>query len=721
MKRFFTFTLLIIFGTMLLAQKQITLDDIWKNGTFQTKGISSIRSLNDGEHYTILTSKGIEKFAYKTGKSLGLIVDFSSIGYLKDSDVRIENYQFNATEEKVLLQAGSDYIYRHSFVADMYLYNLKTKQFTKLTEDYKQRLTEFSPDGTKIAYVRDNNLFIKDLSTLAETQITGSGEVNYVINGTTDWVYEEEFAITKGFFWSPEGNQLAFYRFDESQVKEFSMTMWGELYPEEYRYKYPKAGDDNSIVDVLVYNLNTKSTTKLNVGSENDQYIPRVQWTKDNNTLAIMRMNRLQNKMEILFANIPQNTIEVVYSEEKPTYIDVPSVWKFLNDKKQFLFTSEKDGYNHIYLYDFVKKELKQLESGNYDIASVSAIDEKNKTVYYLSSESSPINKELYSVRFDGKGKQRISKRTGSHSVNFSKNFRYYINAFTDANTPPLYTVNDNKGKEIHTMEDNAAVKVTMSEFGNETKEFGTFTTSEGVDLNYWIIKPANFDSSKKYPVLFYVYGGPGNQTVTNSWGGGDYFWYRMLAQKGYICISVDGRGTGSRGEEFKKCTYKELGKLETIDQIEAAKYFGSQSWVDETRIGIFGWSYGGYMSSLCITKGADYFKSAIAVAPVTTWRYYDNIYTERFMQRPQENANGYDDNSPINHVEKLKGNYLLIHGTADDNVHFQNAMDISTALINADKQFEQFSYPNKNHFITGGNTRHHLYTMMTSFLERKL
>lgn len=721
MKRFFTFTFLLIFGTMMFAQKQITLDDIWKNRTFQPKGISSIRSLNDGEHYTILTSKGIEKFSYKTGKSVGLIVDFSTIKAFSESEIRIENYQFDAKEEKVLLQAASEYIYRHSFVADIYVYDLKTKLFNKHTVEHKQRLTEFSPDGTKIAYIRDNNLFIKDLSSFEETQVTTDGKYNHIINGTTDWVYEEEFAITKGFYWSPNGNQLAFYRFDESRVKEFSMTMWGDLYPEEYRYKYPKAGEENSIVDVLVYNLDTKTTKKLDLGSENDQYIPRVQWTKNNDVLSVMRMNRLQNKMEILFANIPQNTIDIIYSETKPTYVDVPSVWKFLNDKKQFIFTSEQDGYNHIYLYDFTKKELKQLETGNYDVVGVSAIDEKNKTVYYLSSESSPINKELYSVQFDGKKKQKISKRTGSHSVNFSKNFKYYINAFTDANTPALFTINDAKGKEIHLLEDNSALKEVMSGFGAEKKEFGTFTTSEGVDLNYWIIKPADFDPAKKYPVLFYVYGGPGSQTVTNSWAGNDYFWYRMLAQKGYICISVDGRGTGNRGEEFKKCTYKELGKLETIDQIEAAKYFGAQSWVDETRIGIFGWSYGGYMSSLCITKGAEYFKSAIAVAPVTTWRYYDNIYTERFMQRPQENASGYDDNSPINHVEKLKGNYLLVHGTADDNVHFQNAIDISTALINADKQFEQFSYPNKNHSIVGGNARHHLYTMMTSFLERKL
>ncbi len=704
------------------SQKEITLRDVWGVGTFQAKGINKITSMKDGEHYCTLTFTGIEKYAYKTGKKVNEILLFSDLQFPDGTTPKgIESYAFSNDETKLLLTMNSEPVYRRSFITEYLVYDLKTKKLQKLSENGKQNLADFSPDGSKVAFIRGNNLFLKDLNTNVESAITNDGKFNHIIYGAVDWVYEEEFTISKGFFWSGNGNKLAFYRFDESKVKEYSMTVWGNLYPEDYKYKYPKAGEDNSVVDVWVYDLPAKKITKLDLGSGNDQYIPRFQWTKDPNTLAVQRMNRLQNKLEILLADANSGGVKCIYTETNPAYIDEPDFLHFLDDNKHFLFTSEKDGYNHIYIYDLQGNPISQLTSGNFDVTGINCIDEKKKRVYYTSAESSPLNRDLYSVDFSGKKKIKLSGQEGANQATFSSNGKYFINNYSAANTPPVYAIYEETGKELVVLQDNAELAKRMKEYGNEHKEFGSFNTSQGIELNYSIIKPADFDSTKKYPVLFYVYGGPGSQTVANSFSRGDYFWFRMLAQKGYIVISVDNRGTGYRGEKFKKCTYLQLGKYETEDQIEAAKYFGAKPWIDNKRIGIFGWSYGGYMSTLCITKGSDYFKTAIAVAPVTNWRYYDNIYTERFMRRPQENAAGYDDNSPINHVKELKGNYLLIHGSSDDNVHLQNTMDLSAALIRANKQFELFIYPNKDHSIYGGNTRLHLYTMMTNFLMEKL
>lgn len=719
-KIFFTLSLLLVcIGAN--AQKQITLEDIWQKGTFGARGISAIRSLNDGENYCILTRSGIEKYSYKTGSKVADICIFANLSLDGKALPRIESYQFNADESEILLSSGFEPLYRHSGVSDYYIYNVKDKSLKKLTETGKQRLTQFSPDGKKTAFVRDNNLFITDLETLKETQITFDGKFNFIINGTTDWVYEEEFAITQGFYWSPDSKKLAFYRFDESNVKQYNMQQWGELYPEDYTFKYPKAGEDNSVVDVLIYDIASQKTLKLDVGSENDQYIPRLKWTNNPDILSFMRMNRLQNKMELLLADANTGSISTLYTEEDKAYVEVPETWIFLKDGKNFLLSSEKDGYNHIYMYDMNGREVRQITTGKFDIADVCGIDEKAKKIYFTSKETAPYNKELYVIGFDGKKKTRLSERNGTYSISFSKGCKYYISSFSDANTAPIFTIHNTKGKQLVTLEDNAALQQRMKEYGSETKEFGTLTTSEGVDLNYYIIKPADFDSTRKYPVFFYVYGGPGHQQVTNSYGYSDYYWQRLLAQHGYIVVCFDGRGTGGRGAEFKKMTYKQLGKYECADAIEAARYFGKKAWVDENRLGIFGWSFGGYLSSLAILKGNDVFKSAIAVAPVTTWRYYDNIYTERFLQRPQDNPEGYDENSPLNFADRLTGNYLLIHGTGDDNVHFQNAADMVTALEKANKQFEMRIYPNKNHSIYGGNTRLNLYTLMTDFIFRKL
>ncbi len=714
----------IVFGcTHSIAQKNITLEDIWLNGTFSAKGISEIRSMNDGEHYCILKRTGIEKYAYKTGEKIEDVCLFNTPVNAKKAKPmpRIESYMFDSNEKQILLSSEFEPLYRHSGISNYYIYNIENKTLELISHNGKQRLTTFSPDGTMVAFVRDNNIYIMDLATKEEKQITFDGKINCIINGTTDWVYEEEFGITQGFYWSPDSKKIAFYRFDESHVKEYTMQMWGSLYPDNYKFKYPKAGETNSIVDVLIYDLPSQKTMKLNIDSQNDQYIPRIKWTRNANVLAIMRMNRYQNNLELLLADATTGQISIMHTETDKAYIDVPDTWIFLADSKHFLITSEKDGYNHIYMYDLKGNLVKQVTTGNYDVVRIAGVDEKNKKIYYTSKESSPINTDLYVINFDGKKKTKLSDKPGTYNASFSNGCHYYISNFTDANTPPIYTIHNAKGKQLVVLQDNADLAKKMKEYGDETKTFGTLTTSEGISLNYYIIKPATFDSTRRYPLFFYVYGGPGNQQVTNRYGGSDYYWHRMLAQKGYIVVCIDGRGTGGRGAEFKKVTYKELGKYECIDVIEAAKYFGKQPWIDESRIGIFGWSFGGYLSSLAILKGNDVFKTAIAVAPVTTWRYYNTIYTERFLRRPQENAEGYDQNSPINFADRLKGNYLIVHGTGDDNVHLQNAIDMITALQKEGKQFDMQIYPNKNHSIYGGNTRWHLYNLMTNFIEEKL
>jgi dipeptidyl-peptidase-4 len=701
--------------------KKISLEDIWLKGTFRPAFIQEIRSMKDGEHYCVLEDNKIKKYSYKDGKEKSIILDISKIN-LPDNIKKIEinEYNFSSDESKILISSNTESIYRHSSISDYYVYDLKSNTIELLTNKGKIRLAEFSPDGNNVVFIKDNNLIIKNLINKIENNITTDGKQNHIINGSTDWVYEEEFGITKGFFWSPDGKKVAYYRFDESNVKEYNMQMWGNLYPEDYRYKYPKAGEDNSIVDIYVFDITTGKSVKMDLGKETNQYIPRIKWTNENNTLAVYRLNRLQNFLEMLYCNANDGSSKVIYSEKNKYYIEINDNLNFLPNGN-FVLTSEIDGFNHIYLYDKTGKLIKQLTSGKWDVDEIKGIDTKQNIIYYTAARTAAYNKDLCSVNIDGSRNYIISTGKGNNKAEFSSNFKYYISTFSDANTPNIYTINTSNGKEIKVLENNQKLANTIKQYNFQPKEFGKFTTEQGIELNYWMIKPANFDISRKYPVLMYVYGGPGHNTVTNSYTFSDLSWFQMLAQQGYIVISVDNRGTGNRGEEFKKCTYMELGKLETEDQIAAAKYFGNQSYIDKNRIGIFGWSYGGYMSTLCMTKGADYFKAGIAVAPVTNWRYYDNIYTERFMRTPQENPSGYDDNSPINHVKKLKGKYLLIHGTGDDNVHVQNSMDLITALVNANKQFDMFLYPNKNHSIFGGYTRYHLYKKMTDFILNNL
>ncbi len=767
------------------AQKQnITLEDIWTKRTFSPRGIGGIRSMADGEHYLSMTRIGITKYKYATGEKVEDICLFGGPDMQKKVKPLppMESYAMSQDEQRILLSAGFEPLYRHSGVSDYYLYDVKEKSFIKISGKGKQRLTTLSPDGTKVAFVRDNNLYWMDLANLEEHQITTDGRLNEIINGTTDWVYEEEFAITQGFQWSPDSKKIAYLRFDESKVKEYNMQMWGEgdlkganvpsarLYPEDYRYKYPKAGEDNSKVSLHVYNIENKNrytpvldgrSTTVADGKSKWEYIPRFQWTNTPDVLAVMVMNRLQNTLEILAVNtsndgINDKGIAKLYEEQDNAYIEVPDTWQFITVGKgkkaqqQMLITSERDGYRHIYLYGMDGKLVKQVTSGEWEVCAVEGVDVKNNRLYYTSREHGAINKSLFVIGFDGKKKKCLNYSQsniisiypnfigtdysftkdfnaptsgGTYNATFSDGCKYYICTYSNANMAPAYTLHDANGKLIKVLQDNADLQKKMSDHGTSHKQFGTFTTSTGTELNYYTIKPADFNANKHYPVLIYVYGGPGNQQVTNSYGYGDYYWYHMLAEQGYVVFCFDGRGTGGRGAQFKKQTYGDLGRMECEDAIEAARWLGQQSWVDKDRIGIWGWSFGGYLSTLSLLKGNDVFKAAIAVAPVMNWRYYDNIYTERFLALPKDNAKGYDDNSPLNFADQLKGNYLLIHGTGDDNVHFQNTAEMVDKLQQAGKHFEFMIYPNKNHSIydATGNTRLNLYQTMTDFIKRKL
>ncbi|MFL2564118.1 MAG: S9 family peptidase [Flavobacteriales bacterium] len=712
-------TILFLAQHVFAQEKMIQLEDIWASRTFSPEWVWGINSMNDGIHYSSLNygdkNVYITEYSYETGDSISTIVDSKDLDGISFSD-----YSFSEDEKKVLLPTETESIYRYSSRSNYYVYDRETKTAEELSKG-KQRLAQFSPDASKVAFVKENNIFIKDITNNTELQVTFDGEINKIINGATDWVYEEEFAFDNGMQWNTSGNKIAYYRFNEEKVPEFSMDLFTDLYPSQSQFKYPKAGETNSTVELFIYDLNSKKTTKANINVEEEFYIPRIKWTLDENVLSVQRMNRHQNQLDFILVDAKDGSSETIFTENDAAYIDVTDNLTFLNDGKYFIWTSEKSGYNHIYLYNLKGKQVRQITKGNYDVTDFYGIDESNNTVYFASSERSPMHRDVYAIQLNGKNKKTLTNKIGTNSATFSTNYKYFINQYSNANSPYYFSLFDAKGNEVRMLKDNSNLNNSLAEYALSQKEFFNFKTTEGIDLNGWMMKPHNFDETKQYPVFMYLYGGPGSQQVTDSWGGSNFLWYQMLTQQGYIVACVDNRGTGARGAEFKKCTYQQLGKLETEDQIEANRYLANLPYVDGSRIGIFGWSYGGYMSSLCLLKGADEFKMAIAVAPVTNWRYYDSIYTERYMRTPQENASGYDDNSPINHVEKLKGKYLLVHGSADDNVHYQNTMEMTNALVNANKQFDLFIYPNKNHGIYGGYTRLHLFTKMTNFIKENL
>lgn len=717
-----TLTLLVASFT---SAQNLSVEKIWKNYEFFGSSVNGFRSMNDGNYFSKITKgisgKSITKHAFSNYEGKGEVIVSPDMLQIDGSSINMDDYFFNSDETKVLITTQTESIYRRSYSAVYYLLDLKTGKLQSLDDTHSpQTLAEYSPDGTKVSYIYKNNLFVKDLDNGTVSQITHDGSKNKIINGTTDWVYEEEFAITKAYGWSPDGANIAFLRFDESNVKEFNMTYYNELYPDLYTFKYPKAGEDNSKVSAMIYNLSTKATSKIDLGEY--EYIPRLKWSNSDNQLIIQTLNRHQNHLKYHLVTPSNSTItksKVFFEEKSDSYVEIDNNLLILNDGKSILRTSEKDGFNHIYKLCFDGSST-QITKGNWDVIEFLGVDDKNTTIYFTSAEAGAIHKGIYKIGITGKKKTSISSETGSNDAEFSNGMNYFIKTYSNANTPPVYTLCNNKGKELTTLEDNSALKQRLSKYNLGEKTFLKFKGAEQ-ELNGWIIKPANFDPAKKYPVYINIYGGPGSNMVSDSWGSVNYMYHQLLAENGYIVVSVDPRGTMYRGEKFKKSTYLQLGKLETEDFIAVAKELQEFDYIDASRIGIMGWSYGGFMTSLAMTKGADVFKMGIAVAPVTNWRYYDNIYTERFMRTPQENENGYDSNSPINFVDQLKGKYLLIHGSGDDNVHYQNTMEMINALVAADKQFDLFIYPNKNHGIYGGNTRNHLFNMMFEYTLKNL
>jgi dipeptidyl-peptidase 4 len=716
-KIFIAFIVLTSFQVFAQTKKTVTLEDVWQKNTFAQRTVASVNWMKSGGFYTSLDEGKIVKHNIATGEAVETIFDPS----LVTIKISIDDYIFSSDEKKLLILTNRESIYRHSFKADYYVYEIASKKLTQLSTKGKQQYATFSPDGSKVAFVRNNDLFLTDLASKTEIQFTKTGKFNQIINGACDWVYEEEFGFPQAFFWSPDSKKIAFYTFDESRVPEYNMQTWGDLYPKDYKFKYPKAGEANSIVSISVFDLGLKKTVKMDIGKETNIYIPRVKWTNNPNILSIRRLNRLQNDMDLIHADSKTGISKVVLNEKASTYVDIEfnDELTYLADNS-FIQPSEKSGFKHLYHHDVNGKEIRQITFGNWEISAFYGIDQKTNKLYYTSTEVSPLERQLYNINLDGSNKTKITTEAGWNTVDFSPDFSYNFIYHTSAKSPMKVSLFKD-GQLIKVLEDNAKLKTKLAEFDIVNKEFFDFTAENGAKLNGWMMKPSGFDPAKKYPVLMFVYGGPGSQTVKNQWDSRDYFWYQVLASKGYIIVSVDNRGTGARGRDFKHVTYANLGKYEVIDQIESAKYLGALPFVDKSRIGIWGWSYGGYMSSNCIMQGADVFKTAIAVAPVTNWRFYDTIYTERYQKTPQENAAGYDENSPVSHVDKLKGNFFLIHGTGDDNVHFQNAVMLQNALIKSGKQFESFYYPNRNHGISGGNTRLHLYQMMTDYLVRKL
>ncbi|MBZ9652172.1 S9 family peptidase [Psychroflexus montanilacus] len=721
-------SLFVIFLTSSLVSlhaqtKDITLEEIW-GGEFSQERMQNLQSLKDGKSYIVQDydranqNMKVEIFSYETGEKTGTLISSKSIPGLSV----FQTFELSEDETKVILGTDVESIFRRSTRGVYYVYDLESENLIKI-DDNKIQSPAFSPKGDKIAFVKDNNIFYKDLETNSVAKVTTDGVKNKIINGVTDWVYEEEFGFVKAFEWNPSGTKIAYLKFDESEVPEFSMDLYGsygqDLYPSQDVFKYPKAGEDNAEVSLHLFDLDTKSNSKINLGEY--EYLPRLEWTQDEDLFSVQSLNRYQNELKLYLINAETKESKLVITEKDNAYVDVTNDLTFLNNNS-FIWTSEKDGWKHIYHYAEDGKLINQVTSGAWEVTNFYGFDNKSGRIYFQSTENGSVNRDVYSVLANGKNKLRLTRRTGTHRADFSADFTYFVNTFTNTKTPPVYTLNKaSNGELVRDIKDNSALLNKLENYNLSPKELSTIEVN-GNKLNTWMIKPPNFNPENTYPLLMFQYSGPGSQSVSNTFFGTNDYWYQMLAQQGYIVACVDGRGTGFKGRDFKKVTQKELGKFELEDQISAAKLFGERDFIDADRIGIWGWSYGGFMASNAMFQANDVFKAAIAVAPVTSWRFYDTVYTERYMTTPQENASGYDDNSPISHVDKFdKGNYLLVHGSADDNVHVQNTMQLIEALVQANKQFDWRIYPDKNHGIYGGNTRLHLYTLMTKFIKENL
>ena len=699
-----------------LGTKKITLEDIW-GATFSTNRMNALNSMN-GDYYSLLNNdengySTVDKYSYTSLEKVATIVDGKTLQNVQN----FESYSFNNDETQLILGKDIQKVYRRSTKGTYYAFSVGSKKVRFIGENIQE--PTFSPDSKKVAYAKNNNLFMLDLTTNLTTQVTKDGKYNHIINGTTDWVYEEEFGFVRAFEWSNDSKFIAFLRFNESKVREFSMGVTGDgLYPSQHVFKYPKAGEDNAKVSLHMYSLTTKNTKKINLGVY--EYIPRIKWSTKEGVLIATTLNRHQNDLKLHKVNAVRSSAMLLFNEKDAAYVSVKDDLTFLDDNS-FIWTSEKDGFNHIYHYSFNGKLINQITKGNWEVTKYYGFNKEKKTIYYQSVENGSINRGVYSIGLDGTNKKLLSNNIGTNTAAFSRNLNYFINTHSSSETPPRFSLYSAEGEMIKVIKDNAPLKEKLTNYKMSQKEFSTININ-GNDLNMWMIKPADFDAQKEYPLLMFQYSGPGSQQVANRWNGTNDYWHQLLAQKGMIIVCVDGRGTGLKGRDFKKVTQKELGKYEVEDQIAAAKKLAERSYIDKNNIGIWGWSYGGFMSTNCLLKGNDIFSTAIAVAPVTSWRFYDTVYTERYMQTPQENASGYDDNSPINYADKLEGNYLLVHGTGDDNVHAQNSMRMINALVAANKPFDIAMYPDRAHGIRKGkNTRLHLYKKMTAFIQTNL
>lgn len=702
------------------GDKSVSLKEI-TDGMFRQKtAVGEMRSLPDGEHYTAMNADRnmIVKYSYRTGKAVDTL--FNATTARECEFTKFDGYTISSTGHHILVWRETEPIYRRSYKAAVYDYDVRRNYIKPITDSKeKVMIPTFSPDGRMCAFVKDNNIWIRKFDFDTEVQVTKDGALNKILNGTTDWVYEEEFAVTNLMAWSPDSEYLAYVRTDETEVPEYSMQVYGEgLYPSYYNFKYPKAGQKNSTVSVKAYSVQTRDTKHLDVPMDEDSYIPRITFTRNASQLAVMTLNRHQNIFNMYYVNPKSGVSRLILREENECYVD--SEWlssiHFLSNG--FTYVSEQDGYAHIYLYSPTGVLQKQITQGNWDVTRLIGYDEATKNTYYESAEESPLRRAVYKI--DAKGvKTRLTPEEGTNSAAFSANYAYFVNRYSNANTPMRITVNETKSRKVlRTLQDNAELRERLAQYRFGKKEFFTLTTKSGFELNAWMVKPANFDESKKYPVMMTQYSGPNSQQVLDSYS---FDWEQYLAANGIIVVCVDGRGTGARGEAFRKCTYLRMGDKESQDQVEAAQALGQYSYIDAGRMAIWGWSFGGYNTLMALSVGHGTFKVGIAVAPPTDWKYYDTVYTERYMRTPQENFDGYAATSPLKKVKDLEGKLLLIHGTADDNVHFMQSMEYAEALVQAGKQFDMHVYKDRNHGISGGNTRYHLYTKMSNYLFENL
>lgn len=733
MKRLFlTITALLMFVATMSAGGKLTLPDI-TSGKFAAKTVNGINPIEGTDTYARISQDGerVVCCSFKTGKELSVLFDVkNTMGCKIDG---FDDYVLSPDGKRMLIQTKTERIYRRSFKADFYIYNIESRRLDRLSDGDKQQIPTWSPDGQQVAFVRGGNIFlVKLLYDNAEIQVTKDGKFNEVINGLPDWVNEEEFGFNSALTFNADGTMICWLRYDESKVKTYSLEMYKgmkptkeeyDTYPGFYSYKYPKAGEDNSTVSAWSYDIKSHKINRLQVPLDADGYMPRIKPTNDPMRIVVYTMNRHQDDL-CLYAVNPRSTVaQLIIKEHVDKYVREEAMEgvKFVGDK--ILLPSDRSGYTKLYIYNMNGQLQRTIGDGNYDITSVYGYDPKTGDVYYQAAALGATDRQVYVTHKNGKT-VRLTDREGWNTAFFSGDFQYFVNTWSDYNTPYVFTTRTRDGKVINTIEDNKAVKQLVSDYGFCKREPFSFTTSEGVVLNGWMVKPKDFDANKKYPVIMHQYSGPGSQQVTNSWSAGSMgqggAFDSYLAQEGFIVVSVDGRGTGGRGSEFEKCTYLNLGNLESKDQVETALYVGSLPYVDKDRIGIWGWSYGGFNTLMSMSEGRGVFRAGVAIAPPTNWKYYDSVYTERYMRTPKENPDGYATN-PIERASKLHGALLICHGTADDNVHPQNAYEYSEALVQADKDFRELFYTNRNHGIFGGNTRNHLLRQVAQFFKTEL